>query len=248
MHKMIRCDSKSLDRHYDKLIFLFNLPSLSLAAALFLVNKLVMSNMAVPDELYRAFFLVLLIAAAYSFTATLLLSVRSTLQLRGNKKYTYIEIIGQQLVISRYLSTVYESRKLHDYRRISLMELADVEEVDCIKNRVIIKGKARHIEGRADWLDYEITDAGRIDFDYWWFNDNGGTVTDNTEFRDVYFYIERIAQRIIFCSEKQKAREIRREEFRRRMLEAAGKSRENRRKKSAKRVFRGYEPEMERRF
>lgn len=248
MHKMIRCDIKRIRRRYDRLIFLLNLPSMALAAAMLIIAYVIFPNMAIPDDLYKAFFLILYICCAYSFIVTLISSVITGLREKGHSKYTYIEILGQQMVVSEYRSSALIDGMICDYRKLWVIELSDVDSVVCLRNKTLIRGKARCLEQRADWLDYEYDEKGMIHFERWWFDDNGGEQVNSVGIIDVYKYIERVAQRIIFCSEKQKKRIIRREEFRQRMLEIAGRSRSERRKKPKKRVFRGYEPEMERKF
>lgn len=245
MHKMIRSSGRIIGRRFDRILFAFNIPSLTVAAALLIISRLIMARMEIPDGFYGIYFAAVYIAVAYSFAVTLVITVNANMRLRGHEKYTYMEIFDSQMVVSEYVSTVYFQGKFHDYRRLWVINLADIEQVTCTRSRIVIKSKARLIEQRADWLEYSEED-GRISFDYWWYNDYGGELVETAEFADNYFYAERAAQRIIFCSQKQKEREVRRSEFRKRMLEIAGRSRTERRKKPKERVFRGYE--IERKF
>ncbi len=241
MHKMIRCSEKIIARRYNRILLLLNIPSAAAAAILVVISQVIIRHMHVAAELYRFFFLALYIIAAYSFVCTFLVSFTATRKINGHKKYTYIEILGEQMIVSEYTASAYAYGNTCDYRRLWVINLADVEQVTCTGSRMIIKSKARKIEQRADWLEYKADEFGRADFDYWWYNSGGGDIIQSVEIRDDYTYSERIAQRIIFCSEKQKQREIRRAEFRRRMLEAAGRKSEYRKKKPKERVFRGYE-------
>lgn len=240
MHKMIHCDVKKLSHGFDRLMFAVNIPSLTAMAALSMIYLLIIRR-GVPDDFFRLFIACFFITCAYSFAVSLLVMVISNLRLAGHKKYTYIEILGEQLVVSRYVRSSAGDNGLTAYRRLWVMDLGDVEQVTCRRDSVIIKGKARFFEEPAMWLDYECTENGRADFDYGWYNEYGGTTVTQAAFPDSFFYAERIAQRIIFCSEKQKKREIRRREFRQRMLEIAAQRRT--RKKPKERVFRGYEIE-----
>lgn len=245
MHKMIRSSQRRIGRRYDRILFAFNIPSLTVAAALLIISRLIMARMEIPDGFYEIYFGAVYIAVAYSFAVTLAVTVRANMRLRGHGKYTYMEIFESQMIVSEYVSTVFFGGKFHDYRRLWIINLSDIEQVTCTRNKVIIKSKARFMEQRADWLDYSEED-GKVSFDFWWYDDYGGEKVETVEFADNYFYVERAAQRIIFCSQKQKEREIRRSEFRKRMLEIAGRSRTERRKKPKERVFRGYE--IERKF
>lgn len=245
MHKMIRSAERSISARFRKALIAFNIPSAASAVVLIVTSLVIIPNMSVPGELYKMFFAMLYITAAYSFAVTLIISIIATLRLRGHEKYTYMEILGEQMVVSEYAQTVFNDRELTDYRRLWVFNLSDVEQVKCTRTKVIIKAKARKMEQRADWLSYTADEMGRAVFDYRWFNFGGSEDVDSIEIRDNYFYAERAAQRIIFCSERQREREFRREEFRRRMLEIAGRPRKGRRKKK-ERVFRGYE--IERKF
>ncbi len=245
MHKLIRCSERKISRRYNLLLLALNIPSITAAAVLAVISLLIIRNFYIPDELFGIFFTVLYCASLYSFAVTLMISAVATVKINGHKKYTYMEILGEQMIVSEYTSTVYEHDGFVDYRRIWLINLADVEQVTCTRNKIIIKGAARRIEQRADWLEYSSDELGRVDFDYWWYNDNGGDSIHSVEFKDNYTYAERAAQRIIFCSAKQKDYQLRRDEFRKRMLEIAGRKNKGRKKKK-ERIFRGYE--IERKF
>lgn len=244
MHKMIRSSSRIIGKRFNKAMVMANIPSMALAAAMLVISLVIIRNTRAPDLLYSLLFLSLYITLAYSFAVTLVISGLASRSIEGHKKYTYIEILGEQMIVSEFAGSVRENGERKDYQRLWVMNLADVEQVACKRTKIVIKAKARKIEQRADWLEYVSDENGRAVFDYWWYNNGGGEDTGSVEIRDNYFYAERYAQRIIFCSEKQKETRIRREEFRRRMLEIAG--RKHNRKKKKERVFRGFE--YERRF
>lgn len=245
MHKLIKCDLRKIGRRYDILLLGLNIPSITAAAVLLIVSRLILIKMEAPSDFYEIFFGVLYAAAAYAFLVTLAVTIFANRRIGGSKRNTYIEILGEQLILSEYISTAVIDGKKYDYKRLWIINLADISEVVCTRNKITVKGKARRIEERADCLGYT-EQSGRAVFDYWWYTENGGSIFKSAEIKDDYFYAERIAQRIIFCSERQKKREIQRAEFRRRMLEIAGRRGTNRRKKPKERVFRGYE--IERKF
>lgn len=242
---MIRASSRVISRRYSKLIMLLNIPSVTMAGALWVISALVLENMDAPAEVYRIFAGVLYLTAAYAFLTTLLVTAAQNRSLRGHGKYTYIEILGEQMIVSEYVSSVWGADGVIDYKRLWVVPLSEVEQVTCTERKMIIKAKARFIEDRADWLCYTPDGQGRADFDHWYFS-RGGRQVEQIEIRDNYFYAEAAARRIIFDSEKQKARELRRDEFRRRMLEVAARNKPGRRRRKKERVFRGYD--IERKF
>lgn len=240
-HKMIASSSRVIAKRYNKLLVLLNLPSMTMIGALAIISRLIIEKMEVPPELYKMFFGALYITLLYAFTVTALVTAKMNRSLRGHKKYSYIEILGEQMIVSEYISSARSDGELIDYKRLWVVALADVEQVTCTERKIIIKTKARLIEDRADWLCYCADETGRAEFDYWYFN-TGGKQVSSVEIRDNYFYAEAAARRIIFCSEKQKAREMRREEFRRRMLEVAERNKPGKgRRRKKERVFRGYD-------
>ncbi|MBQ5331701.1 MAG: hypothetical protein J6K92_00350 [Oscillospiraceae bacterium] len=241
MHKMFRCDNKKLSRGFDKIMLAVNIPSLTAIAALSIIYLLIIKRVSVPDDFFRLFITCFFFTCAYSFAVSVIVAVIANLRLTGHRKYTYIEIAGEQLVISRYVYTSSGDRGLTDFRRLWVMNLSDVEQVTCTRSRIIIQGKGRFFEAPAEWLDYSAGNSGKIDFDYWWYDEYGGSEVSSASFPDSFFYAENIAQRIILHSERQKKREIRKSEFRKRMLEIAAQRRT--RKKPKERVFRGYEIE-----
>lgn len=236
---MIHSDEKKLSRGFDKLMLAVNIPSLTAVSALSIIYLIIIRRTAVPDDFFRLYITCFFVTCAYSFTVSVIVTVITNLRLKGHRNYTYIEILGEQMIISRYVRSSAGEKGLIAYRRLWVMNLSDVEQVTCTRNKVIVKGKARFFEAPAKWLDYSCTENGRAEFDYHWYDEYGGREVAQAAFPDSFFYAERIAQRIIFCSEKQKKREIRRREFRQHMLEIAARRRT--RKKPKERVFRGYE-------
>lgn len=242
---MIHSSKKIISRRFGRLMLVLNIPSITAAVILIFISFAVIKNNQIPEKIYSYYLFAAYAAAAYSFIVTLAVSIFADRCIKGHEKYTYIEITGPQMILSEYTGTANIDGELVDYRRIYLIDLAKVNEVKCTRSRMIVNSDVRRIEQRADWLDYTIDDYGKVDFDFWWFNSGGGEKRQSADIRDNYVFAERIAQRIIFCSEREKAAVIRREEFRRKMLEIAEQTRKakeaKRKKKPAERVFRGYE-------
>ncbi|MCM1578328.1 MAG: hypothetical protein NC078_05970 [Ruminococcus sp.] len=238
---MIHSDQRKIARRYNKLLLLLNIPSVTMGSALTIVSLLIIGKMEAPPELYRMFYGVLYVTLMYALGVTAAVTAAMNRSLRGHRLYSYIEILGEQMIVSEYVSSARNNGELTDYKRIWVVKLADVEQVTCTERKMIIKTKARFIEDRADWLCYCDDGQGRADFDHWYFN-NGGKLVDRVEIRDNYFYAEAAARRIIFSSERQKVREMQRDEFRRRMKEIAARNKPGKgRRRSKERVFRGYD-------
>ncbi len=242
MHKMFHSSKKLIGRRFDRIMLWAALPAAAAALILVVISLMIRySGGGVPDKLYVTIFAALYCTAAYAFVVSLIYGIIAGRKLEGHEKYSYIEILGQDMVVSEYTGSARIDGELMHYRRLWVMNLSDVEQVTCTRTRFKISGRARKFEQRADRLDYVSDDFGHIDFDNWQLNSGGEEVT-RIDIRDNYFYAESIARRIIYCSEKQKQREIRRAEFRQRMLEIARSGRKTR-KKPKERVFRGYEIE-----
>ena len=244
-HKMIRASSRVISRRFNKLLLLLNIPSVTMGGALWVISSLVLGKMDAPAEMYRIFAGALYLTVSYAFAVTLLVTAAQNRSLRGHGLYSYIEILGEHMIVSEYVSSAHGSDGIIDYKRLWVVPLSEVEQVTCTERKIIIKAKARLMEDRADWLCYTLDEQGEADFDYWYF-ETGGKQVEQVEIRDNYFYAEAAAQRIIFSSEKQKAKEMRREEFRRRMLEVAARNKPGRGRRKKERVFRGYD--IERKF
>lgn len=245
-HKMIRCSRKIIGARYDKAMLLLNIPTITAACTMAVISFLIIRNMSVPETFYRFFFGFLYGAVLYGFLTCFVVTVLQNRSLRGHGCYTYMELLGEQMIASEYIGSVYSLQGATDYIRLWVIRLADVEQITVTDKKITIKAKARLIEERADRLTYTADSVGRVEFDYGWFDNVGGKAVDSVELCNNYFYAERAAQRIIFSSRQQKRVEFDREAFRRRMLEIAEGKRKPRLGKKKERIFRGYE--IERKF
>lgn len=227
MHKLIRADMLRMQRRWSKLILLANLPSAAVAAAVLIINLIVLPNApASVCIIYETVFKALYIACAYSFTVTLILSAAETVSLGGHERSTYIELFESQLIVSRHVCTRIEKGRAVYYKQLWIVNLDDVEEVVCTGSSITIKARARYFNQRSDWLECECGPDGRLHFDRWWYDNNGGKAVTTVSFRDDYTYSDNIARRIILRSRKYKAKQQRRSEFRQRMLEIAARNKQ----------------------
>ena len=212
---------------------MINLPSIAAAAALVIIVILFKPQNEVPEAIYKAIVYGAYFCALYSFVTVFAGSVIADVLAKAHMQNTFIEIADSRMVVSQHTQTVFNSGKFVHYKKLWVIELGEIESVSCVKNQIIINGKARYFNQRADWLNYSSTSQG-IDFDNWWYNSNGGIIVNEIEVTDFYTYGARIAERIRYCSDKIKAREKQRKEYRQRMLEIAAESTAEKNKSSKK--------------
>lgn len=222
MKKLFCVNEKRILRKYNLRIFALNLPSIAVSVSLLMIVLIFKPQNEVPEVMYKAIFYGLYCCTAYSFVTVLAGSVISDILIKAHKAHTFIEIADSRMVVSQHTQTVYTEGKFVNYKKLWVIELNEVESVTCIKNHIIINGRARYFNERADRLSYQSTSKG-IDFDNWWYNANGGEITNEIEVTDFYTYGPRIAQRISYCVGKIKEREKRHNEYRQKMLAIAAK-------------------------
>ncbi|MBP1561776.1 MAG: hypothetical protein J6C96_11145 [Oscillospiraceae bacterium] len=222
MQKMIRVNEKRLAAKYNRRLFLAELPALSVIISLFIIVTVFITvlDAELPPEMYRTVFYAAYAAAAYGFVVCLAGSAIEDLLIKAHREHTYIRIADSVMIISQHTRTVFRDRKWVNYKKMWVVKLADVENVECVRNHITITAKARYFNEDASWLGYSKTDDG-IAFDRWWYDENGGKDVSVIEITDFYTYGERIARHIVHCAKKSRERSQRREAFRRDMLEIA---------------------------
>ncbi len=222
LRKMIRVNEKRLAAKYNRRLFLAALPAVSVLVSLFIIVMIFVVGFKkdIPREMYRTVFYAAYAACAYGFVVCLVGSAAESILLRAHREHTYIRINGSVMVISQHARTVFLDRKWIHYKKMWIVKLADVKNVECIRNHITITADARYFNENADWLGYTETDDG-IAFDRWWYDQNGGRLVHSIEITDFYTYGERIARHITHCAEKVRERDARRKSYRREMLEIA---------------------------
>lgn len=223
MHKIFHINEKKLAFRYNKAQLILNIPVFAAAIALLIIVNVIMRLMTAPIELYRAVIYAAFFITSYSFAVALYIAAASTHSAAANKKYSFIEITGSSIVFSQHEKTVRIRGGKKEYVKMWVMKLIDVEDVCTSGSCLVIKGKARFFCLPEDFLRYSVNENGEISFERWWNDSYGGSIVHIVKIRDNYTFGERILQRIIFCAEKQKINEKRREEFRIRMLSIAAK-------------------------
>ncbi len=222
LRKMIRVNEKRLAAKYNRRLFLVSLPAVSVLVSLFIIVMIFAAGFKtdIPQEMYRTVFYAAYAACAYGFVVCLIGSVTESILLRAHREHTYIRINGSVMVISQHVRTVFIDGKWVHYKKMWVVKLADVKNAECIRNHITVTADARFFNEDASRLGYTETDDG-IAFNRWWYDNNGGKLVHSIEITDFYTYGERIARHITHCAEKVRAREARRESYRREMLEIA---------------------------
>ncbi len=222
MHKMIRINEKRLKAKYNRRIFLFALPSLSVLVSLLIIVLLFVVKLEteLPQSMYRTIIYLAYYAVAYGFIVCLTGSVLESILIKAHREHTYIQIADSIMIISQHSQTVFVDRKWVHYKKMWVVRLADVESADCIRNHITITAPARFFHENADWLGYTKNDEG-ISFERWWYDSNGGENVSSVEITDFYTHGERIVRHILHCANKVRSRQQKRNEFRQRMLEIA---------------------------
>ena len=104
----------------------------------------------IPKVLYSTMFYTLYFSLVYSFIVCLIGSIASDILLKAHTEHTYIEIADSLLVISQHDQTVYTEGKLRSHKKLWIIDLKQVEEVECIKNHIIITAPARYFNENAE--------------------------------------------------------------------------------------------------
>lgn len=222
MQKMIRVNEKRLAAKYNRRLFLAEIPAVSIIVSLFAVTVVFVYCLkaAMPAEMYRAIFYAAYAACAYGFVVCLIGSVLEEILIRAHREHTYIHIAGTVMVVSQHERTVFQEGKWVHYKKMWVVNLGDVENVECIKNRLTITAKARYFNENAAWLGYRREGEG-IAFDRWWYDQNGGRDVSVIEITDFYTYGERIARHITCCANKTRERANRRMAYHAEMMAIA---------------------------
>lgn len=222
MQKMIRVNEKRLAAKYNRRLFLAEIPAVSVIVSLFAVTVIFVYCLKadMPAEMYRVIFYASYAACAYGFIVCLTGSILEEILIRAHREHTYIQIAGTVMIVSQHERTVFQDGKWVHYKKMWVVKLADVENVECVKNRLTITAKARYFNENAAWLSYR-REGDSVAFDRWWYDRNGGKDVSVIEITDFYTYGERIARHITCCAHKTREREQRRMSYHAEMMKIA---------------------------
>ena len=222
MQKMIRVNEKRLAVKYNRRLFLASIPAVSIIVSLLAVVFIFVFwlNEKMPMEMYRTIFYAAYAACAYGFVVCLIGSIIEEVLIKAHREHTYIHIAGTVMVISQHTRSVFQDWKWVHYKKMWVVKLSDVENVECIRNHITINAKARYFNENAEWLGYSRNGDG-IAFDRWWYDSNGGKDVSVIEITDFYTYGERIARHITCCANKTREQEARRMAYHSEMMAIA---------------------------
>ncbi|MCM1329119.1 MAG: hypothetical protein NC253_06710 [Ruminococcus sp.] len=222
MQKMIRVNEKRLAVKYNRRLFLASIPAVSVIVSLLAVVLIFVLWLReeMPLEMYRTIFYAAYAACAYGFAVCLIGSVIEDILIKAHREHTYIHIAGTVMVVSQHVRTVFNEGRWVHYKKMWVVKLADVENVECVRNRLTITAKARFFNENSEWLGYRREGDG-IAFDRWWYDQNGGKDVSSIEITDFYTYGERIARHITNIAQKTRERDARRKAYHAEMMEIA---------------------------
>jgi len=219
---MIRVNEKRLAAKYNRRIFLAALPALSVLISLFIIVLvfIVRLGTTLPQQMYRTIFYLAYASVAYGFVVCLIGSVIEEILIRAHREHTYIQIADSVMIVSQHCRTVFRDWKWVHYKKMWVLKLSEVENAECVRNHITLNAPARYFNEESDWLGYHRTDEG-IEFERWWYDNNGGKLVSSFEITDFYTHGERIVRHILHCADKVRDREQRRARFRQEMLAIA---------------------------
>ncbi len=219
---MIHVNEKRLAAKYNRRIFLASLPALSVIVSLLVIVVLFIFilDKDMPNEMYLTIIYAAYGSFAYGFLVCLIGSAAADILIHAHREHTYIQIAGTVMIVSQHSRSAFLDWKWVHYKKMWVVDLADVENVECIRDHLTITAKARYFHEKADWLSYHRTENG-IAFDRWWYDENGGKNVNCIEVTDFYTYGERIARHITHCASKTRDTAMRRQAFREEMLAIA---------------------------
>ena len=220
MKKTFRVNEKKLSLRYNKQLFIVNIPAISIALTLLIISTVIFPHISQPTIVICIAFYALNGTVAFSFVTCLIGSVKASIRINAHKQNTYIEILNSDMVVSQHMQTMFRGGKRVHYKKLWVIRLNDIKDASYCKGTITINAPARLFYQNTEWLKYKCGDSG-INFDHWWYNENGGISVQTVEFVDYYTYGEAVVKRILYCSNKYKQKEERYLRFREEMLNIA---------------------------
>lgn len=139
--------------------------------------------------------------------------------IKCHKKNTYIELIGEYIVISIHGQTVFGLHRKY-YKHLYLMKLSDLTGVSIHKHKIKINGKIRSYYDKSDRLRYNYTD-NKFSFDEWWYDYNCAEELDTITISDVFLSPARLLHSIRNVSAIEKTRAEKHRKFHEKMMALA---------------------------
>lgn len=220
MNKFIIPDIKKLRKKY-RLRFLgglipfiqFNLVVVLMA----FINKKYLSN-DFPPKILK---ICLIVGCSATFIYCLSAFLLCHSLIKSHKKNTFIDVLSNFLIISCHKETVINRFKNIYYKNIYIIKLSELKSITLKKRKIIITGKIRMINDKADRLHYTTDEKGNIKFDVWWYNYNSTAELEKIDIHDVYNNSPRVLKMIRHACSFEKARLENRRKYHEQMLRLA---------------------------
>ena len=139
----------------------------------------------------------------------------------AHKKNTFVDVLSNYLIISCHKETVINRFKKTHYKDLYIIKLSEIKSLTLKKRKIIITGKIRMINDKADRLHYTTDEKGNIRFDVWWYNYNSTAEFESIDIQDVYNNSPRIIKTIRHACSFEKARIENRRKYHEQMLRLA---------------------------
>lgn len=139
--------------------------------------------------------------------------------IKCHKKNTFIELLGEYIVISIHHQTVLGLHMKY-YKKLYLMKLSDLTSVSIKKHRIIIKGTIKGYYDKAERLRYNYVD-NTFKFDEWWYDYNCSENLSQIVITDVFESPARLLHSIRNVSAIEKARAEKHRQYHEKMMALA---------------------------
>jgi len=222
LNKFIFVDTKKLKKRYRSRMFAVSVPFLQLNIV---ISLFVLFSSEKSHRLDYNIFMAKLILVGFGSLLVVLTAgvVISKHFISVHKKNTFIDITSKSLVVSRHSQTYFNKFKPAYYKKLHIINLSELQSINIVKGKIVIKGKVRTLYEKAEWLIYSCNENG-ICFDEWWFDRNAGTFSDGIEIPDLFLQTARVVKFVRRASSLEKERVSRRKKYHEKMLEMAKSS------------------------
>ena len=220
MNKFIIPDIKKLRKKY-RLRFLGGLiPFLQFNLVVFLmalINRKYLSN-DFPPKILK---ICLIAGCSGTFIYCLFAFLLCHSLIKAHRKNTFIDVLSNYLIISCHKETVINRFKKIYYKNLYIIKLSEIKSITLKKRKIIITGKIRMINDKAERLHYTTDEKGNVKFDVWWYNYNSTAELEKIDIHDVYNNPSRVVKMIRHACSFEKARLENKKKYHEQMLRLA---------------------------
>lgn len=215
-------DLKKLKKRYRSLTVAVSVPFFQFVLIIVLLLKFTSESSSVTGFDILAMDLIY-IGTALFLSIVIIGIIISKHFLKVHKMNTFIDISSRVLIISRHGQTYLDKFKKKYYKRLYIINLSELESINLVKRKIVIKGKIRILYEKSDWLLYSFTDKGIL-FDKWWFDNNAGKIVNSVEIPNYFQDAPRLIKLVRRVCRIEKDRIVRHKKYHEQMLELAKNS------------------------